>query len=305
MMRAQGEFQRNRFLSTMVVVLFVAAGCGGDGGGDGAAAGGSAVTESPVDAATAGHISGSVSFSGAAPSATVIDMSSEPVCAEQYSSPPVQETVKVNENGTLANVFVYVKEGLGDMRFPVPQQATVIDQQGCRYIPHVSAVRAGQTLTFRNSDGIMHNVNASPSENRPFNFSQPVSMDTNRTLNTPEVMIPIRCDVHGWMNSYVGVVAHPFHSVSNEEGTFDLSTLPPGDYVLEAWHERYGTVTQNVTVATGETAEVTFDFDEGMAANAVVPLGAPIDPHGTHALNDGHTAAGHASVRAASSGSMP
>ena len=81
------------------------------------------------------------------------------------------------------------------------------------------------------------------------------------------------------MNAYIGVLDHPYHSVSNGSGAFSLSTLPPGDYVIEAWHERYGTQTQNVTVTTGQTAEVTFTFSPSMARNAVVPLGAPIDLH--------------------------
>jgi hypothetical protein len=119
---------------------------------------------------------------------------------------------------------------------------------------------AGQDITIRNSDGLLHNINASPDINRGFNSSQPVSMETTRDFGSAEVMVPLRCDVHGWMNAYIGVLDHPFHSVSDGSGAFSLSTLPPGDYVLEAWHETYGTQTQNVTVATGQTAEVTFTF---------------------------------------------
>ena len=157
--------------------------------------------------------------------------------------------------------------------------AVLLDQNGCVYLPHVVGVMAGQDITIKNSDGLLHNINASPTEQRGFNTSQPVAMETTRSFGTVEVMVPLRCDVHGWMNAYVGVVDHPYHSVSNGSGAFDLSTLPPGDYVIEAWHERYGTQTQNVTVTTGETAEVTFTFRASMAQNAVVPLGTPIDFH--------------------------
>ena len=118
----------------------------------------------------------------------------------------------------------------------------------------------GQDITIRNSDGLLHNINASPDIHRGFNSSQPVNMETVRSFRTAEVMVPLRCDVHGWMNAYIGVLDHPYHSVSDGSGAFDLSTLPPGDYVIEAWHERYGTQTQTVTVTTGETAEVTFTF---------------------------------------------
>ena len=261
------------------LMLLVMAGCGGgDGGGASGGGGGGAAVENPVDAATAGNIAGSVVFEGTAPSMDAIDMSSESVCAAKHASTPMIEEVVVNGNGTLANVFVYVKEGLESLQFPTPG-AVLLDQNGCVYLPHVLGVMAGQDITIKNSDGLLHNINASPAEQRGFNTSQPVAMETTRAFGTAEVMVPLRCDVHGWMNAYVGVLDHPYHSVSNGSGAFSLSTLPPGDYVIEAWHERYGTQTQNVTVTTGQTAEVTFTFSLSMARNAVVPLGAPIDLH--------------------------
>jgi len=259
------------------LMLLVMAGCGGGDGGGGGAESGMAM-DNPVDAATAGNIAGSIVFEGDAPSMAVIDMSEESVCAAKHSSAPMIPEVVVNSNGTLANVFVYVKEGLESLQFPTPG-AVLLDQNGCVYLPHVLGVMVGQDITIRNSDGLLHNINASPTINRGFNSSQPVSMETTRSFREAEVMVPLRCDVHGWMNAYVGVLDHPFHSVSNSSGAFNLSTLPPGDYVIEAWHERYGTQTQNVTVTTGQTTEVTFTFSASLALNAVVPLGAPIDLH--------------------------
>ncbi len=276
----------------MAAAVFVAAcGGGGDaGGGMEEAPGAAEEMASPVDPATAGGINAMVMFEGMAPEMDVIDMASEPACAARYTDAPTAEEVVVGDGGGLANVFVHVREGLdAGMSFPTPGGAVVMDQVGCRYTPRVVGVQAGQDLTFRNSDGLPHNINAQPSENRGFNISQPVNMDTNRNFALAEVMVPVRCDVHGWMSAYVGVVDHPFHGVTGMDGSADLGMLPPGDYVLEAWHERYGTQTANVTVVTGETAMVTFSFSEAMAANAVVPLGEPIDPHGGHAVaSDGH-----------------
>ena len=243
------------------LMLLVMAGCGGGdgGGGGGGDGGGGATVENPVDAATAGNIAGSIVFEGDAPTMDAIDMSSEETCAAKHSSTPMVQEVVVNGNGTLANVFVYVKEGLEGLQFPTPA-AALLDQDGCVYLPHVLGVMAGQDITIRNSDGLLHNINASPTVNRGFNSSQPVSMETTRAFSASEVMVPLRCDAHGWMNAYVGVLDHPFHSVSNGSGAFSLSTLPPGEYVIEAWHERYGTQTQTVTVTTGQTADVTFTF---------------------------------------------
>ena len=241
------------------LMLLVMAGCGDGGGGGGGDAGGGAAMEDPVDAATAGNIAGSIVFEGDAPSMATIDMSQESVCADKHSSTPMIQEVVVNDNGTLANVFVYVKEGLESLQFPTPGPV-LLDQDGCVYLPHVLGVMVGQDITIRNSDGLLHNINASPTVNRGFNSSQPVSMESTRSFGSAEIMVPLRCDVHGWMTAYVGVVDHPKHSVSNGSGAFSLSTLPPGEYVIEAWHERYGTQTQNVTVTTGETTEVTFTF---------------------------------------------
>jgi hypothetical protein len=241
-----------------------------------------------VDPATAGHISGMVTFTGMPPSAGMIDMAEEPTCAEKHGDGgAMTETVVVGPDGGLANVFLYVKEGLSGQTFPTPE-AAVLDQDGCVYHPHVLGLQIGQDMIIRNSDGLLHNINASPSENRPFNVSQPVNMDTERSFRSAEVMIPLRCDVHGWMSAYVGVLEHPYHSVSGADGAFSLETLPPGDYVIEAWHEAYGTLTQNVTVATGETAQISFEFTEDMAGNHV-PLAEPwtLRHNGAHAHADG------------------
>lgn len=278
--------QRPSPILTLPLALLLAAGCGGggDAGGSGTAGTESQPAASSVDPSTAGNVSGVVTFTGTPPAMDVIDVSEESVCAEKHTEGPVtSERVVVGADGGLAHVFVYVKEGLSGHTFPTPP-AAVIDQSGCVYIPHVLGLQVGQTMTIRNSDGILHNINASPTENRPFNVSQPVVMDTDRTFSTAEVMVPLRCDVHGWMSAYVGVLPHPYHSVSGTGGAFSLEGLPPGDYVIEAWHEAYGVLTQSVTVATGQTAEITFEFNEQMAGNPV-PLTEPwVLKH-----QDGHT----------------
>jgi hypothetical protein len=277
---------RRVFAPALVALLAIGCG-GGDGGGSsagGASGGGAAAAaENPVDAATAGNIAGSIVFEGDAPAMDAIDMDAEQVCADKHSSTPMIEEVSVSD-GMLANVFVYVKQGLESLTFPTPA-ATLLDQDGCMYLPHVLGVMVDQDITIRNSDGVLHNINASPTEQRGFNTSQPTTMESNRSFGTAEIMVPLRCDVHGWMTAYVGVLSHPYHSVSGSDGSFDLSTLPPGDYVVEAWHERYGVQTQNVTVTTGETAEVTFTFSASMAG-AVVPLGEPVDLHDHSVVGD-------------------
>lgn len=272
--------EMERLLAPAMIVLLATA-CGGDGG-DAAAGGGETgqQMEHPVDEATAGRINGTVRFTGTAPAPEPIDMSDEPQCADTYDTPPERHRVVVGDDGGLANVFVYVKEGLDEsLQFP-GGDAEMLDQEGCEYRPHVVALQTGQTLTVRNSDPVLHNVNATPQENRGFNRSQPqAGMEFQTSFPVPEVMIPVRCDVHGWMESYLGVTGHPYHAVTPEDGGFAMDRLPPGDYVLEAWHERYGTATQNVTVPQSGEVEVTFEFNDQMAGRPVPMAPALIVDH--------------------------
>ena len=248
--------QRNlsAVLSLLVMAAAVACGGGGDGGGDAAAPAAPA-----FDPASAGNVSGMVMLDGEMPAAEELMMNSDPVCA--MNATDRMSGTYVGANGHLGNVFVYVKEGLEGRSFPAATGMVTIDQQGCRYTPHVFGIRVGQTLEITNSDPTLHNIHATPSANDEFNMGQPIQgMRFERTFDAPEIMVPFKCDVHGWMNAYVGVLDHPYFATTGEDGMFDISTLPPGDYVIEAWHEQLGTQTQNVTVATGQTAEVSFTF---------------------------------------------
>lgn len=263
------------------MVAAVAFGCGGgDGGADaGADAGAAGADDAPAaEAAPAGtaSISGTISFAGAAPAGTAIDMSEEPACAEKHATTPMAYDVRVGDGGGLADVFVYVSGGLEGQTFSAPATPVVLDQVGCIYQPHVLGVMVGQDMTIRNSDPVLHNVNTQPTENRGFNRSQPrEGMEANVTFGAAEVMIPVKCDVHGWMNAYIGVTDHPYHATTAADGSFTISGLPAGDYTIEAWHPTLGASTMSVTVGDGEAGAADFSFSEGMAAS--VPMGEAID----------------------------
>ncbi len=243
-----------------ILVLSAAVACGG--GGSDAPAEPAAPAAPAFDPATAGNITGSIMLEGTPPAAETIRMNSDPVCTKEATDNETHYYV-VGGNGGLGNVFVYVKEGLTGS-FPAASDTVVLDQKGCRYTPHVFGIQVGQTLQVHNGDPTLHNIHATPTANAEFNTGQPIQgMTFDRTFDTAEVMVPFQCDVHSWMNAYVGVVDHPFFAVSGDDGSFDISTLPPGDYVVEAWHEELGTQTQNVTVGEGATADVAFTFTVG------------------------------------------
>jgi hypothetical protein len=211
-----------------------------------------------ADAAT---LTGTVKFEGAAPKMTNIQMSADPYCQSQHSSAPAtEEDAVVGPGGELANVFVYVSDIKGN--FPAPSTPVLIDQKGCQYHPHVNAVMVGQPLEIKNDDATLHNIHALPVANSQFNEGQPVQgMTSTKKLDKVEMTpFKIKCDVHGWMKSYMAVMPHPFYSVSQSNGTFTISNLPPGQYTVVAWHEKYGQQEQKVTVGAKESKALNFSF---------------------------------------------
>jgi hypothetical protein len=237
--------------------------CGGESdeeifGEEEGGSGGGAMT---IDPATAGTITGKVVFEGTAPAPEAVSQDSDPVCATASSGlkADVTQPVVVSD-GKLANVFVYISEGI-DGSFAPPTDPVLFDQQGCRYHPHVAGAMVGQKIQFKNSDPTLHNVHASPTKNPGFNLAQATQGKVDeKSFEQPEVMIPVTCDVHGWMKSYVGVLPHPFYSVSANDGAFSLKGVPPGTYTVTAWHEKLGEQKQQVVVKEKETKDIAFTF---------------------------------------------
>ena len=213
-----------------------------------------------VDEATAGRVSGKVTFEGTVPENALASLESDPACVREHPNGLKLDTILVN-NGGLENVFVYVKDGLGNYYFDTPSTPVTLDQKGCTYSPHVFGVRTGQPLEIVNSDQTLHNVNAMAKVNPAFNLGQAIQgMKTAKVFTTPEVMVRIKCDVHGWMNTYAGVLNHPYFAVTANGGGFELNNLPAGTYTIEAWHEKLGTQSQGVTLAEKEAKNVSFTF---------------------------------------------
>jgi plastocyanin len=217
---------------------------------------------SPDMSAAGGTITGKVKFTGTAPRNPAIDMSEEATCKAKYSSTPTEENVVSGPANALGNVFVYVSAGVpAGQTFTAPASAVVLDQNGCRYHPHVFGAMVGQNIEIKNSDPVLHNIKAIAKKNRPFNVSQPnAGMTKMVTFAQPEVMVNLECNVHGWMHAYLGVRPDPFYAVSGPDGSFTITGLPPGTYTLEAWHEKLGTQTATVTIAGTESKTANFTF---------------------------------------------
>lgn len=213
-----------------------------------------------VDPAEAATITGTIKLEGTAPKPEPIKMAADPVCMREGKG-ATTEFIVTGEGGGLQNVFVYVKDGLGGRTFPAPTQAVILDQKGCHYRPHVFGIQVGQPLQVVNSDPTLHNIHAMPKANQEFNTGQPIQgMKFDHTFTTKEIMVPFKCDVHGWMNAYAGVVDHPFFATTDASGKFELKGLPPGDYTIEAWHEKLGPQEQKITVGAKESKEANFTY---------------------------------------------
>jgi plastocyanin len=239
------------------VAISVAAGCGGSKDAQQAAPAAAQPVSAPIDPATAGSINGTIVLQGTPPAAKVIKTASDPNCKD----PVKTESYIVGQGGTLQNVFVYVKDGLGNRVFPVPSTPVVLEQKGCTYRPHVLGVQAGQAVQLLNSDATLHNIHAVPEANQEFNMGQPIQgMKQDHVFSTKEVLVPFKCDVHNWMNAFVGVVDNPFYAVTGADGGFSLNGLPPGTYTVEAVHEKLGRQTQSVTIGAKETKDLSFTF---------------------------------------------
>jgi hypothetical protein len=208
-------------------------------------------------------IHGKVLLRGPVPPRKKLKLDADPRCAAIHATePPLSEEVIVNEAGALQNVFVYIAGGLEGRTFETPKEPVMLDQRGCAFVPHVLGMQARQLLLLHNSDDTTHNIHALTSNNPEFNNGQPArSADLKKTFAKPEVMIPMKCDLHSWMHAFIGVLDHPYFSVTGAEGTFAFPPLPAGTYTFAVWHEKYGAATQIVTVHKSEDKELDFVFE--------------------------------------------
>lgn len=194
-------------------------------------------------------------------------MSAEPYCEKLATTPVFPQQVVTGADGSLTNVVVYVKDFPAEYIVDAPSAAATLLQRGCMYEPRVVALRAGQALEIKNDDQATHNILAMPERNPKWNRSEtPGAAPIDETFAIPELAIPLRCNVHPWMKSYVFVFSHPNFAVTGKDGRFELKNLPPGTYTVEAWHEKYGTQQASITVGRKESSAANFKFNASNGA---------------------------------------
>jgi hypothetical protein len=260
----------------LTVSALLIAGCGpnkGGGNDNGPANAGKTAYQSAGDEGT---LTGKIIFTGTAPTPKTIDMGQDAVCASSAPDKTTEDVVV--KDGKLANVFVYVKSGgaVDKYSFTPPSTAVDLDQKGCRYHPHVMGVMTKQNVKIINSDNTTHNIHPQPNNNPEFNQSQTAGQAPfEKSFARAETLIPVKCNQHPWMKCYIGVLPHPFYAISSADGSYTIPNLPPGDYTIVAWHEKYGEQTQKVTVGAKETKTQDFTF---IATTAYAPTSLKVEP---------------------------
>ena len=223
----------------------------------------------PVDAATAGSVTGTVVLNGVPPRMKPINMAAEPACAKQHSTAPTTQEAMTGKDGALENVVVYLQGDFSKYKFDMPSAPATITQKGCLYDPHVVTLETTQQLQVVNADPVTHNIHPLPKDNREWNESQPPgAAPIDRNFSRQEVAIPVKCNIHPWMKAYIAVFDHPYFAVTGPDGSFDLKNIPPGTYTVTAWHELYGTSQQSVTIGPKESKAVKIVFQPTAAGHA-------------------------------------
>ena len=257
---------RKFFWIFLIAATFFFSGCGASDKKE--AAPSDAPASAPVssglkapDLSTAGTLSGRVLFEGAAPAPKQISIKGTPECAALHPGGVILSEELLVKDGGIANAFVYIKQGLEGYLFPTPSESVTVANNGCMYVPHVVGVQVNQSVVFLNNDSTLHNIHAFPKANKPFNLGLPLtSMKQTKKFAEAEVMVPMKCDVHSWMQGYIGVVPHPYFAVTDASGNFKIANLPAGDYVVEVWQEKLGVQSQKVRIEPQKTQNLEFKY---------------------------------------------
>jgi plastocyanin len=257
--------RRDALLSFLLAAALAASGCGGSpeapSHDTAAPPAPPVVTSTPAPPAADGvaRITGRVRFTGAPRPPRPIQVTKDhAVCGARAHA---DESLLVGKDGGVRNAVVSIGPISPGGAWPESPTPT-LDQNGCWFNPHVLLAPAGASIDVVNSDGILHNIHTYPKRNAPTNQAQPKFKKVlNLTFKEPDT-VQVKCDVHSWMNAWIIVTPHPYHAVTDENGAFTLSGVPPGSYTLTVWHESLGTREQPVAATSGGTSEATFTFTD-------------------------------------------
>ena len=209
-------------------------------------------------------LKGTVQIKGTVPKPKKIKMNdAERHCSAKVKGEVDGEDIVANPKGFVKWAFVYVKAGLEGKKFDVPKTPVLIQQQTCTYVPHVAGIMVGQDFMIKSGDPVLHIPHVNPKNSKEWGFSQAKPGDERvKQFPAPEVMVRLICDVHQWMEAWIGVLEHPFHAVTDAAGKFEIKGLPPGKYTIEVWHELYAPVSEEIEIGSSTPKTLAFELSE-------------------------------------------
>ena len=259
------KFVSFRPIAALVILTISVTGCGNKQPSSGSAdkAPTNHAIGKPVDATTAGSVTGKIQFTGVLPQNKTINMIDVPNCAKLHSEPVMTEGAVAGDNGTLQNVVVYLQGDFSAYSFPPAPAPVQVDQQGCIYVPHVVAVMTGDPLQVTSKDAVTHNINAMSQLHQGWNETQmPGGPSIVKRFAQEEIPMTVKCNMHPWMRFYLAVVDHPYFQVTGKDGQFALRNVPPGTYTLTAWHETFGTKKQTIVIQPKQEQTVSITYTD-------------------------------------------
>jgi plastocyanin len=209
----------------------------------------------PAAGAPAGSVTGSVTLAGAPPARPQVPVQkNREVCGETVAD----DRLVIGPNGEVRYAVVTV-EGVQGGTKPQRDTTHVLDNSACRFVPHVQTAEVGQWLELHNGDPALHNADARIGGDTIFNVALPHDRRTRKPLARPG-LVAITCDVHPWMSAFVVVTDHPYHTVTDASGTYEIRDLPAGTYRVRVWHEELGTQERTLSIEAGQAAKLDFSY---------------------------------------------
>ena len=206
--------------------------------------------------ASGGSVKGTVILKGAAPEPRKVAVTIDQyVCGKEKNA----EDLLASPQGGIRNAVVWLDKAPPGTIAATPPATATMDQKDCLFAPRVVIVPAGGRIDFLNSDRLLHNLHSTPSNNPPFNRTQPKGRTITISFSQPEI-IRVTCDLHSWMRGWVVVADHPFYALTDGEGQFTLQRLPAGRYTLRAWQERLGMISKDIVVGDQDPTTITLEM---------------------------------------------
>ena len=205
-----------------------------------------------------GSVAGTVTFTGTVPAEKPLEVSKD---VEHCGTDVTSEILMVGPDKGLKFTVIYL-EGIEKGKPSDKTVKPVLDNESCRFVPHVQSATTGQKLEIRNSDPILHNTHAFSDQKTFFNLALPLQDQKILKRLRESGFMSIKCDAgHTWMSAYIAVFDHPYHTTTDEKGSFKIENIPPGTYTLKAWHEKLGESSQEVVITEGGDKSTTFSFN--------------------------------------------